>query len=259
MKEILKKIVFFSLLLIFAVTFFTKNNYKNVDDINPEVLKEPFQIELGEKNTFTFQKDEYEYEVTPLYYYELSGLVVHKMNYTLFSIYKMDSVFPADFCMIWGDNVKNKIYKDKSLKFSQDMRFCFAQWSGKINFNIENLSNNHLLTGNKDLMKKIKSVSAGDQVKIKGELVNVKAKNLESEGKYDPKYSEWSSSTTREDTGAGACEVIYLEDIEILKKGNIISHELNKISFYGLIIYIILGVAFFIVESLVPKKYENEE
>jgi len=236
----IKKFLYLILFIIAIITFFTRNNYKNVEAISPDVLNNPIQEKIESYDIIQFTKDDYQYKLTPLYDYEINGLVVHKMNYTWFSIYKMDSVFPRDLCMMWGNNVGSKIYKDKSLKFSQDMRFCFARWEGALNFDNSEVSNNHLIMEDEKVEKKIKKISVGDQVKIKGQLVDVEAKNLGKPGEYDPEYFTLKSSTTREDTGAGACEIIYVKDVEILQKGNPISHNLFEISFYGLALLLVI-------------------
>lgn len=236
------------LFIMLAVTFFTRNNYRNIDNINSALLNEPVQSETGNKDIIQFTKENYEYKLTPLYDYEINGLVVSKMNYTWFSVYKTDSVFPIDLCMVWGGNVRDKIYKDKSVKFSQDMRFCFAKWSGGINFNMEEISNSHLILKNKETERKTKTISRGDQVKIKGKLVNIEAKNLGEAGKYDPDFINWESSTTREDAGAGACEVIYVEDIEILEEANPVSNSLFTLSFFVFISLIISDIVLFFIK-----------
>ena len=222
----INKILFWLFLLIIIITFFTRNNYRNVDIVSPEVIGEPKQSEVFDNSIIKFTKDDYEYELTPLYDYEINGMIVHKMDYTWFSIYKRDSVFPIDLCLIWGDNVANKVYKHKNLKFSQDFRFCLYHWRGKIDFNHNQLSNNHLVIDNKELEKKLNKLSTGDQIKITGKLVNIKAENIGEPGKYDPEYFNWKSSINRKDSGGGACETIYIEDIEIIEKSNIISHQL---------------------------------
>lgn len=250
----IKKIIFLILIATLVVTFFTRNRYKNINDINPEVLEEPIQREAKSKDTVRFTKDDYEYELTPLYDYEINGLIVHKMDYTFFSLYKYDSVFPIDLCILWGDNVKNKVYQSKTLKFSQDMRWCFCQWREKIDFNLDEFSNNHLIVNNHDIEKKIKSLSVGDQIKIKGQLVDVKANNIGSPGQYDPEYFEMKTSTERGDSGAGACEIIYVNDIEILKKSNPISYYLFKISFYGLILFIVVNILWFFFQKRTIKR-----
>ena len=56
----------------------------------------------------------------------------------------------------------------------------------------------------------IKTIKKGDHIRIKGYLVNVDAVNR------DMKTFTWHSSTSREDGGGGACEIIYVKDIEWL-------------------------------------------
>ena len=46
----IKKILFFTLLATLVVTFFTRNRYKNVNDIDSEVLKNPIQEEIKGKD-----------------------------------------------------------------------------------------------------------------------------------------------------------------------------------------------------------------
>ena len=51
----------------------------------------------------------------------------------------------------------------------------------------------------------LKNIRQGDIVTLKGYLVRVEAKD----------GWRWKSSLTREDTGGGACELIFVEDLEI--------------------------------------------
>jgi len=255
MLSIINKILFSALIIILAATFFTRENYRGVDEIDPTLLSDPIQTEVADRQVIKFVKDEYEYELTPLYQYTISGLVVHKLDYTFFSIYKRDSVFPLDLCMIWGENTKSKVYQSKSVQFSQDARFCFYRWQGKITFDHTAFSNNHLVLNNAALEKKMKKISTGDQVEIKGKLVNIKATNLGEAGTFDPEVFEWNSSTDREDTGAGACETIYVESIKILKKSNPISHNLYELSFYGLIALFGINILALIIKVMAkPQK-----
>lgn len=248
--RIISKFIFGILLLVAVITFFTRNNYRSVNNINAAVQSEPIQTEAENQEPIEFTKDDYKYNLTPIYDYEINGLIVQRMNYMWFSVYKTDSVFPSDVCMVWGSNAKNKIYKEESLKFSQDMRFCFAQWSSKTDFNMEEISNNHLVFKNEETEKKAKSLSRGDQVKIKGQLVNIEAKNIGKPGEYDPDFIKWESSISRNDAGAGACEVIYVDSIEILSKANSISHALFEFSFYSLLLLIIFNTILFFIAPI---------
>lgn len=238
--------MFLFCLAIFVVTFFTKNSYRNVENIHPAVLETPIQRELADNNKIIFVRDEYEYRLTPLYNYELNGLVIKAMDYTWFSLLKRDSVFPKDVCVIWGENAESGVYQKKNLRFKQDFRFCLYEWYGNVEFNADELSNNHLVAVDDQMEKIVKNINEGDQVRIKGKLVNVEAINVGAPGKYDPEKFVWNSSTTRADSGGGACETILVESVEILVRGNPLSHLLNKISFYGMgIIALIAMIDFF--------------
>jgi hypothetical protein len=251
----IKRVLFYSFLAVFIVTFFTRNSYRGVSEIKPEILLEPIQAESSEKEVISFEKDDYQYELAPLYDYEINGLVVHRMDYTWFSLYKMDSIFPLDLCIMWGGDVKSGVYKNKNLKFSQDSRFCRYSWRGNLKFNANEVSNNHILVKDKALENRLKSINAGDQIKIKGKLVNVSGQNIGSPGKYDPENFKMKSSVRRNDTEAGACEIIYLEDFEILKKGNPVSSSFFKISYWGLLTIVFWNVINFFAEVYSMRKY----
>jgi hypothetical protein len=233
------------LLLIMGITYFSRNTYRDVEIINPELYKEPLQFEAIDKTPIMIEIDGFDYTLTPLYYYEISGLLVHKKDYSWLSIYKRNKALPIDLCLIWGDNVESGVYKSKDLKFTQDFRFCRYRWKGNLNFNKNEISNNHLLISNEYINEEVKGLNRGDQVKIIGRLVNVTAKNLSDADSYDPRYFELNTSTTRTDTGKGACEIIYVEDFEILMKANRISSFLFSVSIYGLILLCIVNIVRF--------------
>lgn len=216
-------------------TFFLKDNYRFVENINPVLLSEPKQTAASDK-TINFTKDDYNYELTPVANYEINALVVHKMDYRIFSIYKTDSVFPVDLCLLWGENVKNKVYQNKNLKYSQDSRFCFFRWSGNVKFNSDEISNNHLVVADENILHQIDKIRPGDQVKISGKLVNVDAKKVNPQDKNEPQEIKWQTSTTRTDAGAGACEIIYVEKVDILTPANQLARFAFTVSLWGLAI-----------------------
>ncbi|MEA2016639.1 MAG: hypothetical protein U9O59_08095 [Actinomycetota bacterium] len=237
--------LFLILFLILIITFFTRNNIRIVDEITDEATNQPVRKEISDTEKIKFKKDGYLWQLKPLYDYEISGLVIGRMNYQIFSINKYTSLFPIDLCLIWGNNVANKVYQDKRVKFKQDSRWCWVRWNGDAAFNLNEFSNNHLFTREKDLSDEAKKINRGDQITIKGKLVNIIAAPLE-DGISGQNTITWKSSTIREDDGKGACEIIYVEDIEVLKKGNMLSRFLFWFSFYGLILIIIWSISCFL-------------
>lgn len=230
--------LFLILSVILIITYFSRNNYKSVNNISPEVVKEPLQKECINKSLIKFTKDDISYEITPLYDYELSGLVVHKMDYRWFSLNKIDNTVPWDLGIIYGSNVKNKVYQAKTIHFTQDYRFCLVRWSENLEFNFDEFTNNHLVVNDGYIEKILQSICAGDQVKIIGKLVNIKAQT--PRGEYT-----WQSSTTRKDREGGACEVIYVQSIKILEKGNPLSYYMFQFCFYALILLALINIISF--------------
>ena len=232
MKTAVRKYLFWGLLCVLGVTFFTRNDLKGVAEVAGPVLQEPLQTPLLYPKSIQFTRNGYVYDLTPVYGYEINALVVGKMDYWRFSMDKFDLVFPADLCLIWGSNARRQLYRDSGVKFSQDCRWCWVSWNRDVKFNLSEMSNNHLLINDKEVWAAVKEIVRGDQVRIAGKLVNVKAQPVDN-----PLSSPitWNSSVSRTDTGAGACEVIYVEKIEIIKKANIAARSLFRLALYGLI------------------------
>jgi hypothetical protein len=234
---------FFLLIFIplFILSYFAKEKFKTADYISPQSLMEPEQTE-ADIEPFEFEKDGFVYNLTPLYSYDISGLVVHRLDYnTWYSLSRTDKLFTTDLCIIWGENLKSKAYQNKSLSVKQDFRFCLFSYGGDLVFNGREVSNNHLLVNNKEVAVVLKKVSVGDQVRIKGYLVNVEAKALDgkTEKMAEWKDMRWQTSVTREDSGGGACEIIYATSLQILKKGNEFYHGLFAVSSFVLLLVIL--------------------
>jgi len=70
------------------------------------------------------------------------------------------------------------------------------------------LSNTHLLPaeGNWNVEKAIRWIDRGDHVRLKGQLITIK----HASGKNYVR-----SSITRDDKGNGACEVMWVEEVQI--------------------------------------------
>lgn len=239
----IKKYVFWTLVGIFVVSFFLRKDLRSVQEIVPEVLQEPAQTAAVEQGPIIFIRNNYRFEVIPLYAYSISGLVVSRFDYSKAPLDRAAQAFPVDFCIIWGSNVANRIYQDKTIRFSQDCRWCQVEWNRPVEgFKMSELSNNHLLVDSKILEKRIKTILRGDQIRIRGFLVSLKAVNISQSDAFNSPYMTWESSVTRADAGAGACEVIYVQDVQILKKGHLVYVFLFKFSFYLLLMMIAWAV-----------------
>jgi len=249
LEYLIKRYLFWILLATCIIAGIERTNLRTVRSVHPASLLQPEQTALDDQRMISFDMNEYHYELTPLFDYTLNGLIVSKFDYDVFNMYKYGRVFPSDLCMIWGHNMLNQAHLNKTVFFSQDCRSCSAQWSGSVDFKHRDLSNNHLVIKDPHIRKILNGLSRGDQVQIKGKLVNVYATLLE--GNNDPAAPngfEWKTSTVRTDTAAGACEVIYVEELKLLKKGNPFAHYLFIASFFCLVALSIHKVVIFIRE-----------
>ncbi len=222
------KIAWFVLVFVCLACYSKRNDLRSVREIAAPVLSEPRQVELYEPALVTFTANGLAYRLMPLYSYDLSGIVVGKFDYRYFSFQKLDRIFPVDLCLIWGGNARQKVHCEPTVSFSQDCRWCWAQWRGRVRVNMDELSNNHLLVKDRSLLKVINRISRGDQIMIRGKLVNVEAHDISDPGRS----FTWNTSITRSDKAAGACEVILVEDIRILKEANRFYRRAFKVSFW---------------------------
>lgn len=175
--------------------------------IQTETFREPFTITTNKQS----------YQITPKFDYELTGVVVTYSNADGFTniwhhdIWK-DFINVRDLCVIWNPNVSSGVYKD--ISFSSDSWTCWAAWKDRSTtdtFKFTALSNNHLLTENNQIKAALLKAEIGDVVHFKGVLAHYK--NEES-------GAERGTSIKRNDTGNGACETVYVDDFNVIKKAN---------------------------------------
>ncbi|KTD79377.1 hypothetical protein [Legionella waltersii] len=204
---------------------------------------QPFKVTLGQQT----------YLIKPLYYYELNGVVVSYSsakdftNIWHFKRWK-DFLNLRDICVAWGNNISSGVYQ--KLNFSSDSWTCWVDWLdpavGK-DFHSNELSNNHLLTNFPWLQEKMMEAELGDQIQLTGHLV-----------KYSNPATKYArgTSTSREDTGNGACETIFLTNFTIIKKANFTLRLLYKI-FKWITIFSLIAVI--VLLFIAPhEKYRND-
>ena len=69
------------------------------------------------------------------------------------------------------------------------------------------LSNNHLISDDEFLRDRVRDIQVGDQIRARGYLASYSSE----------KGGRRGTSTTRMDTGDGACETVFVERFEIVK------------------------------------------
>lgn len=209
--------LFFGSLLLLPWAWWQSEALPEAAAIREELRSEPVQ-RFGEAPAFTTRVSGVEYRVQPRFTYDLYGVVVSLHDAAAWWAYAHkewnDNLNVADLCVVWGENVQQDDYR--KINYSHDQWTCWYQSSSSEvieAFDSSALSNNHLITDNQRLIDAIRSVKIGDQVHIQGYLADYTIVSGKTAG------FKRVSSTVRNDTGNGACEVVYVKSFEILKAG----------------------------------------
>jgi hypothetical protein len=176
--------------------------------LNP--LEDPVQNEVQDLESFTFNKGNLLLLIFPQKEYEITAKVVSKKRYHDGWGAK---IVPYDFTLAWGK--LTELGMKKLIKYSQMRRFYFFKYTWNCpltqDYIGEHSSNNHLIPANENILNVFRKIKKGDIIQLWGYLVNI-------EGTYKGRDVNWRTSTTRTDTGNGACEVIYVEKVRIKNK-----------------------------------------
>lgn len=161
-------------------------------------VQQPFQESTNQTN---FELNGY--TITPLQSFEIEARVLATKNY---SLGREADLSPVDLVLGWGKMSDEAVLKE--IRISQSGRFYYwhVEQFPIPRQEIETHSANmHMIPANSQLEKLLKSVREGQIVNIKGLLIEARA----TDG------WRWKSSLTRNDTGAGACELVYIEKLVI--------------------------------------------
>jgi hypothetical protein len=224
----LNKLVFYASLILLLASCWQRNEFPEDLAVAPALLEAPVQRAV-DMQPFTVTNKGIDYRIEPRYRYDLHGLVVsyahHNGNYSLHRLWN-DHINVADVCVVWSENTDttdlNRI-KFWNGKFTCNYKTSDTDaWN---RFREDRISNNHLLTDDEQIRKQIKRVRIGDQIRIRGWLVNYSNNEGFSRG----------TSTTRDDRGNGACETIYLKDFDIMESLDNGWRTLMKLALGGVI------------------------
>lgn len=139
----------------------------------------------------------------PLAKFSVTARVLSRENYHFDA---GSDLSPTDLALGWGRMSDTSVLRH--IDISQGGRFFYWQVQ---QFPIPrqeidtHSSNMHMLPANAMVAHQLKRVRAGDVVTIDGLLVEA-----DKAGGW-----RWRSSLTRDDTGDGACEVVYVENLSI--------------------------------------------
>ena len=198
MKKVTLLLISIFLILITILlynTFKYKPNYNyviNNSTIQSDTIKEKFKLR--------------NFEINKIKKYEIEARVLSIKEYS-----RREDAYLMTYDLALGWNEMSDIKYLKDIKISQRNRWYY--WRTKRNelskSKIEhNSSNHHIIHANENIKKILSNLKEHQVINMKGYLVN--AQNLKN------KKITLNSSLSRKDIGAGACEILYLEEIEII-------------------------------------------
>jgi hypothetical protein len=192
-------------------SFINRDNLSGDMFIVDELKEEPKQNSI-DQGSFSVSINKVDYEIQPIYEYELFGLVVsyelHDGDYSLHKRWN-DHLNVADYCVVWDENASSEFLP--KIDFWNGQFTCNFSTRNKEawdDFNVKQLSNNHLISDDQYIRNKLRKINVGDQIRIVGWLSSYK--NIKS-------GAVRGTSVSRDDQGNGACETIYVKEVSVLR------------------------------------------
>lgn len=199
MKNLIKIL---SLVIIIAGLFFlfrTKEIKQPPGILAPD---QPKQTKL--KKPETWQVDDYNFNA--ILNFETTSKVLSVREY---GSDDLSEFCPMDLALGWGQMSDQDIVDQLEIKQQhrwyvwRTKRFPIPKKEIEISS-----SNVHIIPSNDEVEDILDDVIRGNIILISGKLVNV--------NKIGNKWT-WKSSTKRDDTGGGACEILWVEEISIIQ------------------------------------------
>ncbi len=143
------------------------------------------------------------FSLTALAEYAVQARVLHTKRYWDGSA----KLVPYDVALGWGPMSDQAVLD--GLEIDQGHRFFFYQWQQAPPIPEKDIAghaaNNHLIAANDAVAKTIRQLRSGQVVHLRGYLVQA----------TKPDGFSWMTSLSRTDTGAGACELFYVETAQL--------------------------------------------
>ena len=196
----MKNLALVLFLITAAWTLFTSGSVELGPGV--KVTEAPIQTTLSGNDRFAFK----DYQITRLANFEIQAKVLSK---TAYSFGRESDLSSVDMALGWQNMSDESVLEN--IKISQSNRWYY--WRVKEfpipRREIETQSANmHLVAADELVEDMIDSVKQGQIIEISGSLIRAETND----------DWHWQSSLSREDTGAKACELVYVESITILQQ-----------------------------------------
>ncbi len=143
------------------------------------------------------------FRIVPRAAYEVGAVVAHVDRYRFDHLAPL---VPLDAVLTWG-KLPEVPYRGR-VAYDQMARFYLWSTHARnldLRYIATHSANTHLLPSDSNLRKAILHLGRGDRIRIRGLLVDL----VDGEG------HTFKTSLTRTDTGAGACEVLWVQELQV--------------------------------------------
>ena len=163
------------------------------------IADEPHQIVINSPPRLTLKN----YHVEPLTKYTIEARVLGTERYRLG---READISPVDFALGWGAMSDTAVLKKIDIRQSGRFYFWRVDAFPIPREEIESHSaNTHMIPADTAIARRLNEVRPGQIVRLRGYLVAISAED----------GWQWRSSLSRTDTGNGACELMWVESVEI--------------------------------------------
>jgi hypothetical protein len=167
----------------------------------PLATTDPLQTDLERESTAQRGR----WTLTGRAHYEVTARILGREEYRMDPL---SDLIPEDLALGWGPMSDNRVLE--SFEISQSARFY--SWHPRKELPIpreeviEHSANTHVIAADEHVGSQLKRLRVGEVVRLTGVLVDA----VRDDGTYI------HTSLTRSDSGAGACEVMLAEGVEVL-------------------------------------------
>ena len=167
----------------------------------PLATTDPLQTDLEREVTAKQGR----WTLTGRAHYEVTARILGREEYRFDTL---ADLIPEDLALGWGAMSDNRVLE--SFEITQSVRFY--SWRPRNEMPIareeviEHSANTHVIAADEHVRSQLKRLRVGQVVHLTGVLVD----GVRDDGMYI------HTSLTRNDSGAGACEVMLVEDVEVL-------------------------------------------
>lgn len=197
----MRKLLVF-LLVVAAFVAYNRWQYRPV--VHPPGVLIPFAPEQADIRGGRLIRHD-DYVVSPRAEFDIQARVLSRETYYLGT---ESDLSPIDLALGWG-RMSDQAVLDR-IEISQSGRWYFTRYDlpppipeWEI---ISSSSNMHMIPADSSVERDLKRLRPGELVRLKGYLVDID---------HESGWA-WRTSMRRDDTGQGACEIVYVNDVQRL-------------------------------------------